>query len=183
MNGLFSTWAVVCTSPYEAVLFHAAALVAFFGALRISELVAQSKSDQSTWALLAQDVRFAGGQVILTIRGSKTAQRQVRTTLTLSTCGDQQLCPVVALQNYMGTRGWAVGFLFRHQDGTSLTKHQFWAITSRVLTRLDLAGVKFGTHSFTISAASTALVLDYRATSIQYLGHWKSSCYKGYIRC
>lgn len=43
LKGLLATWGIVSSSLYEAALFHAVALVAFFGALQISELVVQSQ--------------------------------------------------------------------------------------------------------------------------------------------
>ena len=44
-------WGSLCRDRYEEALFHAAALLAFFGAMRISELVAAGKSDVSQKAL------------------------------------------------------------------------------------------------------------------------------------
>lgn len=46
----------ICHKVFEVALIRAAFLLAFFGALRISELVAQSKSDSSGWALQLADV-------------------------------------------------------------------------------------------------------------------------------
>lgn len=40
LHGLRCSWGKICSDIYEACLFNAASLVAFFGALRISELVA-----------------------------------------------------------------------------------------------------------------------------------------------
>lgn len=56
LKGLLSKWDSVCSSEYEKILFHSAALLAFFGAFRIGELVAQSKGDRSNRALLVGDV-------------------------------------------------------------------------------------------------------------------------------
>ncbi|XP_054850121.1 vomeronasal type-2 receptor 26-like [Eublepharis macularius] len=72
LKGLKVAWKEVCSSPYEATLFHAAALTAFFGALRVSELVAQSGRDSSGRALMAGDLKFEGKAVALTVVPSST---------------------------------------------------------------------------------------------------------------
>lgn len=56
LKGLYNNWGSICTSAYEECLFHTAALLAFLGALRISELVAGSKWDKSGRALEVDDV-------------------------------------------------------------------------------------------------------------------------------
>lgn len=40
LQGLLLTWQRVCSSDFEACLFHAISLVAFWGELRVSELMA-----------------------------------------------------------------------------------------------------------------------------------------------
>ncbi|XP_015262016.1 PREDICTED: uncharacterized protein LOC107106395, partial [Gekko japonicus] len=67
--------------------------------------------------------------------------------------------------------GEGAGYKFgRHEDGSPLTKHQFWTVTTRALAKLGLSGVRFGTHSFRIGAASTAAALGYSPPDIQRLG-------------
>lgn len=51
-------WQQLCASKFEVCLFHTASLVAFFGALCVSELIVQSKADRYYRALLFQDVQF-----------------------------------------------------------------------------------------------------------------------------
>lgn len=58
-----------------------------------------------------------------------------------------------------------------------LTKHQFWAVTSHSLKRLDLHGVKFCTHSFQIGPVSMAEAMG----AIELLGHWHSASHHSYI--
>lgn len=62
LKGLLALWPTLCSSPYEECLFHVVALLAFFGKLRVSELVAHSRTDRSERALLDWDVRLAGDQ-------------------------------------------------------------------------------------------------------------------------
>lgn len=182
LKGLVGVWREICKSDFEAALFHSAALVAFFGALRISELIARSKSDSTRKALQRGDVAFTEGTVSIRIRGSKTDQKQKGATIQLGRCSDSELCPVTALGRYLELRGTEPGFLFCHEDGSPLTKYQFWAVTGQALARLGLQGVKFGTHSFRIGAASTAAAMGYPITAIQKVGRWRSAAYRSYVR-
>ncbi|XP_054850615.1 uncharacterized protein LOC129340074 [Eublepharis macularius] len=182
LRGLGSRWGEICSSGYECQLFHATSLTAFFGALRVSELVVQSQRDSSGRALSACDIQFMGGKVLIRIRKSKTDQKQAGSVLTLGPCEDKALCPVRALRSYVKVRGEDEGVLFRHNDRSPLTRYQFWAVTDRALRQLGLVGVKFGTHSFRIGAASTAAAMGYADRTIQKVGRWKSSAYRSYIR-
>ncbi|XP_054852797.1 uncharacterized protein LOC129341561 isoform X1 [Eublepharis macularius] len=182
LKGLVGAWQSVCLSGYEAALFHAAALTAFFGALRVGELVAQSRLDLSQRALLLQDVRFVGEKVSLRIRSSKTDQHRKGSTVWLGSCADAELCPVRGLRAYLEKRGDGEGLLFRHCDESPLTRYQFWSVTGRALAKLGLEGFKFGTHSFRIGAASTAAAMGYTDAAIRRVGRWRSAAYRGYVR-
>ncbi|XP_054831298.1 uncharacterized protein LOC129326975 [Eublepharis macularius] len=182
LRGLNSVWEDVCHSSFEVLLFHAAALTAFFGALRVSELVSLSARDTSGRALVMQDLKFKGKAAILRVRRSKTDQRGFGCEITLGPCAEQELCPVRALRLYVQARGESPGVLFCHSDGRPLTKYQFWAVTGRALGKLGFSGVRFATHSFRIGAASTAAAMGYPGPEIQKVGRWRSSAYRSYIR-
>lgn len=182
LKGLRAKWVDICISPYEALLFHAAALIAFFGALRIGELVLSSKHDRSNRALLYSNVSFVGQSVTLLIRSSKTDQRGKGSRIHLQPCLDLDICPVHALRLYIEARGSTPGPLFIHQSLLPLTKHQFWAVTSKALAVLGFANVRFATHSFRIGAASTAAAMGFQQEAIQSIGRWKSTVYRRYIR-
>ncbi|XP_077787004.1 uncharacterized protein LOC144328101 [Podarcis muralis] len=66
---------VVCWSDYEARLFSAAFSIAFFGALRVGELVVEDHGDGRSRGLLLQDVQLSPSEVGIMIRQSKTDQR------------------------------------------------------------------------------------------------------------
>lgn len=55
LMGLMMQWCTLCADQYEAVLFHTASLVAFWGALRIRKLVASLCQDNSGWTLCMSD--------------------------------------------------------------------------------------------------------------------------------
>lgn len=162
-------------------LFHAAALVAFFGTLHISELVAQSKSDVGKRALQRGDVALSDNAVSIRIRVSKTDQRQKGTKIHLGRCADMGLCPVGAMERYLQWRGTEQGLLFCHEDKSPLTKYQFWSVTKWALAHLGLQGVKFGTHSFRIGAAFTAATMGYLVPETKRVVRWCSAAYRSYV--
>lgn len=182
LSGLLSELDSICKSSYEASLFYAAALVAFFGALRISELVAQSRAQQRSGALLFQDVHFTDVGVNLGLRRSKTDQLGRGAQISLGYCELEDLCPVRALRKFISLRGSSPGLLFCHLGGAPLTKHQFWAVTTRALAKLGLCGVRFCTHSFRIGAASTAAAMGLPSSVIQHVGRWHSNAFRSFIR-
>ncbi|XP_067323426.1 integrase/recombinase xerD homolog isoform X2 [Anolis sagrei] len=182
LKGMLKVWPSVCSSPYEAALFHAASLTAFFGALRVSELVVGSKADKSDRALHWSDINLTPTQLQIVIRKSKTDQKAKGSVLKLSMCSDEELCPIRAMTTYVGHRGNKPGPLFIHGDGAPLTKYQFWTVTSKALEALGIKGQKFGTHSFRIGAASAAAAIGYDAAKIKALGRWKSGTYRTYVR-
>ena len=79
-------------------------------------------------------------------------------------------------------RGNVGGDLFCQKDGLPLTQYQFWTVTSQGVKKAGIVGWKFGTHSFRISAASTAAALGYCEDQIKKLGRWSSCRFKTYVR-
>ena len=175
-------WGVLCKDRYEESLFRAAALMAFFGALRISELVALGKRDVSRRAVQLEDVTVQDGQVRIRLRSSKTDQYGNGCMVVLGRCSIVKICPVRAVGDFWVLRGADKGYFFQHRDGTPLTKYQFWSLTDMALERLGISNLRFGTHSFRIGAASTAAALGYDAGRIKRLGRWSSRSYRKYIR-
>ena len=175
-------WGTVCRDDYERALFQAAALVAFFGAMRISELVALGKGDVSRKALQYEDVMVMGDQIIIRIRSSKADQVGRGSQVRMGRCSRESLCPVKAVKEFMSFRGAGDGYFFQHADKSPLTKYQFWRLTDMALERLGVKNMRFGTHSFRIGAASTAAVLGYSIEQIKQIGRWSSDCYHKYVR-
>ena len=56
---------LLCRDEYEKALFNSASLIAFFGALRIRELVAGNKADKSKLALQWKNVKVLDRRVEL----------------------------------------------------------------------------------------------------------------------
>ena len=95
---------------------------------------------------------------------------------------EDDLCPVVAVLNYIAQRGDQPGPFFRFSDHTPLTKARF---VTKVREALTLAGVDcsgYSGHSFRIGAATTAARAGVADSVIQTLGRWTSAAFLGYIR-
>lgn len=117
LKGLSVAWGGVCTSDYEICLFHTTSLVAFFAALRFSELVASSRTDKSARVLPWGDVWVQSGRLAITVWVSKMVQAGKGQVVYLDACEDRDLCPVRAVEWYIAVRGEAEGFFFQHFDG------------------------------------------------------------------
>ena len=68
LEHLCRQWELLCRDEYERILFKAASLLMFFGALRISKVVASRRNDKSRLALQWQDIRVKDGKVQIFIR-------------------------------------------------------------------------------------------------------------------
>ncbi len=92
------------------------------------------------------------------------------------------LCPVVAMLNYMVIRPKLAGPLFLNQEGQPLTKDTLIREVRAVLEAANLNPRSYAGHSFRIgvatSAARLAGVPDHL---IKVLGRWKLEAYHSYI--
>ncbi|XP_062836493.1 uncharacterized protein LOC134298886 isoform X1 [Anolis carolinensis] len=182
LSRLISTLKKICTSRYEVKLFTAAYTTAFFGALRLGEVVADSKADGSGKALQLRDVSIGQNSLVIRIRQSKTDQGGRGASLSIQGLEPGRLCPVRALSEYLHIRRSSPGTLFIHKNGTPLSRYQFMAIFRSALTGLGLPAAEYGGHSFRIGAATTAAVGGVPVDIIKTMGRWKSAAYTSYIR-
>ncbi|KAJ7315832.1 hypothetical protein JRQ81_001994, partial [Phrynocephalus forsythii] len=74
LSQLAMVWVQICTDQFEALLLHASSLVAFFAALRVSDLVAHSKTDNSWVALQWPNLILEQDHATLVLCKSKTDQ-------------------------------------------------------------------------------------------------------------
>ena len=115
------------------------------------------------------------------IKQSKTDQAREGVKVYMGKTGDN-ICPVEALLHYLRLRGSKAGPLFVWKDGSPLQKPQFNKAVKLALTQGELPAEKFAGHSYRIGAATTAASAGVEDSTIQTLGHWKSSSYLLYIR-
>ncbi|XP_053114245.1 uncharacterized protein LOC128328362 isoform X1 [Hemicordylus capensis] len=172
----------VCASPYEEVLFRAAALVAFFGAFRVGEMFPRSRRGPTSRVLQISDLTMGASRVVLHLRFSKTDQRGKGQSVALHAAGDPGLCPVRALEDYTEARGSAMGCLFIHANGRHVTQFQFWAVMRRAFVAAGVPTQDLAPHSFRIGAASMAARMGYSGPEIRRLGRWRSAAYRRYVR-
>lgn len=170
---------IICNSPYESSLFRAVFVIAFFGALRISEFVAPNKSSQSN--LRTSDVFISQHGLKNFIRHSKTDQAGRGAWINLLPF-PSPICPVSAASNYLALRPACLGNFFIHQNGSVLTKFQFNSILHASLRYLNLDAFKFSSHSFRIGAATEAARLGLHSSLIKRLGRWESDRFRIYVR-
>ena len=117
----------------------------------------------------------------ISIKQSKTDPFRKGVDLFLGRSGTD-ICPVVALLNYLIIRGMAPGPLFLCRNGSYLTRQVFMRTVRQAL---EVAGVDqslYSGHSFRIGAATTAAARGIEDFVIKTLGRWHSTAYLQYVR-
>ncbi|XP_053150380.1 uncharacterized protein LOC128344384 [Hemicordylus capensis] len=171
-----------CGSQWEVSLFRAAALVAFLWAFRPGELLPRSRFSATDRCLHFTDLSSGDGEARILLRFSKTDQRGRGHMVRLCAAVDSTLCPVVALQQYVGMGPYEGGPLFVHEGGASLTQYQFLSVLQRALATAGVATLGLTLHSFHIGAATTASHLGFREEEVQRIGRWRSKAIRRYVR-
>lgn len=173
----------VTKSSFEQHLFTAAFCLAFYGAFRISELVAKGKFDKTGAALDLADVDL-GDTLVIRWRRSKCDQAGLGTSRSFNPVADHKYCPVAVVRQYLRIRPPAPGIFLIHEDLSPLTRFQFGKILTSSLARAGLlgAGRRFSAHSFRIGAATEASQVGLDGDAIKNVGRWRSNCYKRYVR-
>lgn len=92
------------------------------------------------------------------------------------------ICPVLALSQYLSSRRSIQGPFFMDAAGGILTKPVFVRRIQEVLQSLGIPAQQYAGHSFRIGAATTAAVVRIEDSMIQTLGRWHSAAFLKYIR-
>ena len=95
--------------------------------------------------------------------------------------GDDSICPVAAIGNFLALRGAAPGPLSCYVDGRPLSQQQLFSRVQSILHSAGYPGLYSG-HRFRSSAASTAVTRGVPDHLIKTLGRWSSDTYQVYIR-
>ncbi|KFZ47618.1 hypothetical protein N321_11551, partial [Antrostomus carolinensis] len=143
---LLGTLESVCSSPYECVLFRAMFTVAFFGALRIEEMVTNHQNIAQPELLYLSDLQLTEGNANLCLHTSHMGQERYLIQLRLSR--EMWVCPVEALRTYVAARPQGEGPLFIHLDSMAVTKREFLTVFRRALGLAGLPPNRYGVHSF-----------------------------------
>ncbi|KAM4031882.1 LOW QUALITY PROTEIN: uncharacterized protein ACNLHF_019259 [Anomaloglossus baeobatrachus] len=167
-------------SSFESALFAVSFGLAFFGALRIGELLSLSRHRPG--GLRHNDVTVSNGGLRIRIRKSKKkTDPSGRGSWIPLFATPGPVCPIVLVNNYLAVHRSGVSFL-SHEDGSPLTKFQFLALFRKCLRSFGLKPTDFGTHSFRIGAATEAARAGLSNSEIQRIGRWRSSCFARYVR-
>ena len=118
---------IVCSSQFEACMFKAVFLSAFFGLLRVGEFAADSKHKIQESVLSVSDVHFGHTDVNdpyveVSLKHSKNNQAGPPQVIYLKHSNIPGLCPVTALKEFLQIRPTVSGPLFSHFDGSPLTR-------------------------------------------------------------
>ncbi|KAM3936568.1 uncharacterized protein RB166_008366 [Leptodactylus fuscus] len=175
---LVSALPSICSSSYESLVFGACFSLAFFGALRLGELVPSSRSRPG--GLLFEDVLLCNDSLRIRIRRSKTDSLGKGAWIPLQRV-DGDVCPVRSVSDYLSRRAQGSSFLV-HESGFPVTSFQFRSVFNKSLSFLGADPSEYGTHSFRIGAATEASRAGLSVESVQRIGRWRSSCYAGYVR-
>ena len=118
--------------------------------------------------------------VQITIKQSKTDPFRQGVQLYLGKT-DTCLCPVKEMWAYLATRDAIPGPLFKLANTQGLTRQEFSARLTRILTAAGVPVKGYTTHSFRIGAATTAKEAGVSDVHIQMLGRSKSDAYQLYV--
>lgn len=173
----------VCRNPYESKLFTAAYTLAYYGLLRVSEVVV-TKSSQTHRALRIDDLTIETGNkaLRLKIRISKSNQCGNPITIRIPQSQSREVCCVKSIIEFLNIRSKASQVLFCHEDGQPLTRSQFSAILFKALQSANIAKGRYRSHSFRIGRASELSAQGVPDECIKRMGRWASSAYTTYLR-
>lgn len=171
----------LCSSKYETMLFKVAFSLAYFGLLRVSEMVVCSNF-LSNRALAKQDVYIDRSQTVhIKLRQTKTQQVGRPVELQIS-CNNETKQFVKLVGDYFRLIPTKAVFFLSHQNATPMTRYQFSAVLTMACRHIGLDTKHFRTHSFRIGRATDLALQGLPDETIKQLGRWSSNTYRRYIR-
>lgn len=157
-------------------------LFAFFLLARKSNLVLNSKTDNSGKYLLRRDVSLQGDMLVVSFRWSKTLQFGDRILQIPLIRSSSILCPVSAFENLQ--RLVPAGLdspLFTFASGKALTYSMFQSKLKSLCSKVGLDPSIYSSHSFRRGGATLAFQSGVSSELIQLQGDWRSDAYKNYL--
>lgn len=183
LKSICSKLSETCSSHYEISLFKAAFTLAYFGLLRISELVYTGPLHTDRPLQLCDISYDLQNKILLIqIRKSKTDQSGKAIKLKIYPEEKGNICCVQSVLEYIKARPRSKGYLFCHLNTQPLTRYQFSSILAKCISKLGLSTVFFKTHSFRIGRATDLAINGLSADTIKKLGRWSSNTFYKYIR-
>ena len=169
---------------HDRYLYTSAISVAYFGCLRASEISYPStRSYEPKYHLTLNDITVSNNTVQLQLKHSKTDQLNKGATIIVGP-SKKGVCPVQITKKFLYLRRHThrSDAVFRHKDGSLLTRPRLQAIIRKSLHSLNLPANLYGTHSLRIGSATAAAEAGISMKIIKAMGRWSSECYRDYIR-
>ncbi|XP_075707168.1 uncharacterized protein LOC142741711 [Rhinoderma darwinii] len=170
----------VCRSSSEVELFRLAFSLAFFGALRIGELV--SPSTKRAGGLRLGEVSLYVDRLEVWLRRSKTDQLGKGKRIVLFALPGSEMCPVTCMRAFKPQVGSPELPLLCHDDGSFLSRFQFGAVFKKCLAAVGAVAGPYSSHSFRIGAATEAGRWGLDDEGVRRIGRWESNRFRSYVR-
>ena len=164
---------------HDHKLLWSAMLIAFFGFLRSSELLALCKED-----ILTLDQTTTPPTFGIRLRSSKTDPFRQSAVIRLPPTQNTALCPATAV-NYLVTQPYLChphSPLLQWSSGDTMDRQSLNTLIKLLARKAGLNEAHYSTHSFRIGAATTASAAGVSDCIIQTLGRWSSDAYQLYVR-
>ena len=174
-------------------LVWAVATMAFFGGVRIHEILARHESFfDPDFTLLGEDIKMTTWNnqsrlvniLEVTIKAPKENKKGQNIVIDIFET-DNELCPIYAFEQWKnGTKQWdKEGPAFRDEDGTPLTGKKFNSYLKILLQDdIDYKKGKITSHSFRSGLATMAGSNGMSISEIKAAGRWNSRAYEHYMK-
>jgi hypothetical protein len=175
LNILAQMYQFIDFNSFDGCMLWAAMTTAFFGCLRVDELLRLS---DVTFHVLDDGTNYCQISVTVAKCDNNGFTRVIG-------CSGSHVCAFCALSYYLLCYNRACftnNLLFVNSTGAPLTHSYFVKYVKSMVATLGLNPASFSGHSFRIGCASTAGLHKFREWEIQLLGGWKSTAYKRYVR-
>ena len=161
----------LCSNVYNAFLFKAMCIMAFFAFLRVGEITYCPRSPAVLHLKQVVKLEDLSGAIVgLKIKfvDFKHSYNHPSIAITLSRRTD--ICPGQSLLDYFSHRGLSDGPLFKTLDGHAVSRKTFSEFLSLVFHSCGLDSSKYKGHSFRIGAATFAADCGFSDTKIRVMG-------------
>ena len=174
---LVETVSLIHGESYQKKLFSAMFTVAFFGFLRVGEMV---NNKCPAHVLQLDNIVERSTQFFIKFSSFKFSRGRTP-QIALKKYSNQSICPVRNLKLYLRVRGSHPGDLFCEADKSPISRSKFYSNLNSCLSAIG-SKAKIQGHSFRIGAATWAASVGMSDAQIRRLGRWTSNSFIAYIR-
>ena len=167
--------------PYEAVMYKAVFLLAYFASLRISEYTGPARNGH---CLRLKDVGFQVVEgtrgLVLVFKSYKASKRPAK--LFVPQAADPVCCPVSAIEQYLRVRPRGAGPLFVRDSSRKLTPYGVTKVLRETVKRQGLPVEEYTPHAFRAGRTTDLVDMGLQDSIIREPGRWNSKAYLEYVR-